>query len=113
MAAASRPPRTSSYRRIARQKWSKYFERRRPAMIRASTAEYARSMAFTPLTVPNGGGPVFAGPGVFSAGPGWLTQTAEGIVAAAPPRALAAVREEGEAADREAGREAGQILEDG
>jgi hypothetical protein len=60
-------------------------------MTRFSTAAYARSMAFTSLTVPNGSRPVSAGPDAFSAGPGWLTQPAERIFAAALPGAFAAV----------------------
>src|SRR5689334_10226390 len=81
-------------------------------MIRDSTAAYARSMAFTPPTVPNAAGSVRAGPGGSSGGPGWLTQAAERVVAPALPGALATVREERETADVEARREAGQILED-
>src|SRR5690349_6061192 len=88
-------------------------------MIRTSTAAYARSTAFTGLTVPIAGGSVAGaggesptGTGGSAAAPGRLTQPAERVVAAALPGARAAVREEGEGADVEARREAGQILED-
>src|SRR5689334_17931696 len=80
-------------------------------MIRASTAAYARSMAFTRCPYPMEPDLSAQTRPPVPGDPDRLPQAAERIFAPALPRALAAVREQREAADVEARREAGEILE--